>query len=183
VYGEQVEVPLVLRLPGAAPQRRSEVVSTVDIAPTLLRLAGLAVPDPMEGRDLLAPPVGAPRPVLSIGAGSLPVLGWTEGRWRLVVDLSTRRRELFDREADPHENHDVSADHPVLTAWLYRGLMSAVCSATATGFETDVAAPTEADWLTRLEALGDLDLIESPDEGRSITESWCSRLRTRLRRL
>jgi arylsulfatase A-like enzyme len=42
-------VPLILRAPGIAPSRRSEVVGHVDILPTLLDLAGLPVPEEARG--------------------------------------------------------------------------------------------------------------------------------------
>jgi len=42
-------VPFVLRAPGLAPERRGEVVSHVDVLPTLLELAGLPVPADARG--------------------------------------------------------------------------------------------------------------------------------------
>jgi arylsulfatase A-like enzyme len=52
----QVRVPLILRPPEPAPHgsRVTWPVSGVDVAPTLLRLAGLEPPAQMEGVDLLA---------------------------------------------------------------------------------------------------------------------------------
>jgi arylsulfatase A-like enzyme len=45
-------VPFLLRAPGLAPERRREWVSHVDVAPTLLDLAGLPIPDGMRGIPL-----------------------------------------------------------------------------------------------------------------------------------
>ncbi len=52
---ENMRVPFIVRYPGGIPDpgtRRSEMVLNIDVAPTLLDLAGVAVPDFMEGRSL-----------------------------------------------------------------------------------------------------------------------------------
>jgi arylsulfatase A-like enzyme len=46
---EIAHVPMILRAPGLAPARRSELVHHVDVMPTLLELAGLPVPDGARG--------------------------------------------------------------------------------------------------------------------------------------
>jgi len=46
-------VPFILRLPGRGAERRAELVSHVDIKPTLLDAAGLAVPPNLEGVSLV----------------------------------------------------------------------------------------------------------------------------------
>ncbi|MGH0028547.1 MAG: sulfatase [Myxococcota bacterium] len=46
-------VPLLLRAPGLAPERRREWVSHVDVAPTLLDLAGLPLPPDAQGVSLV----------------------------------------------------------------------------------------------------------------------------------
>ena len=49
-----VSVPLVLRLPFPVdPQRISAQVRNLDIAPTLLELAGIEIPESFEGRSLV----------------------------------------------------------------------------------------------------------------------------------
>lgn len=55
VYEELVRVPLALRAPGVASARSRALVSGVDLAPTILRFAGVPVPPALRGVDLLAP--------------------------------------------------------------------------------------------------------------------------------
>lgn len=53
LYQEQIRVPLIMRVPGAtAGLSVSELVRTVDIAPTLLDYGGLAIPENTSGRTL-----------------------------------------------------------------------------------------------------------------------------------
>lgn len=133
-------VPLILRHPGAlAADRVSKPVELLDVAPTLLRLADLPVPDDFRGRGLLqrreteAPfvffqhPVyprweaaqrrewfGALRsvagePVASIVTDQLQA-GARRGRWKYLLRGDTET--LFDLAADPAERVDLSASHP-----------------------------------------------------------------------
>jgi arylsulfatase A-like enzyme len=57
LYDSGIQIPLIVRWPGrVTPGTVSEeLVSGVDLAPTLLALAGAPVPDPMEGRVLFGP--------------------------------------------------------------------------------------------------------------------------------
>jgi arylsulfatase A-like enzyme len=60
LYDSGIQIPLIVRWPGQlTPGTVSEeLVSGVDLAPTLLALAGAPVPDPMEGRVLFGPMQG-----------------------------------------------------------------------------------------------------------------------------
>lgn len=70
-YEEDLRVPLVVRGPGVAPGSRATLLSAnVDYAPTLAALAGVAVPDFVDGRSL--------QPLLR---------GETPPAWRQVVLL------------------------------------------------------------------------------------------------
>lgn len=53
IHDSSTRVPLMLRGPGILRGRRvEEVVSLVDVAPTVLSVAGIEVPEAMSGRDL-----------------------------------------------------------------------------------------------------------------------------------
>jgi arylsulfatase len=62
LYEEQVHVPLVVYRQGHfEPAVRSDIVSGIDVAPTLLGRSNLAIPSWMQGRDLFdAEPVARP---------------------------------------------------------------------------------------------------------------------------
>ena len=65
LYDSGLRVPLMMRIPpalgrGAAPGTvRDDLVSLVDLAPTVLALAGVDVPAHMQGRVLVGPRAGA----------------------------------------------------------------------------------------------------------------------------
>jgi arylsulfatase A-like enzyme len=68
VYDSGIRVPLIVRFPeGMGPEGHEpgastdRLVSFVDVAPTLLSLAGVTVPDYMDGRPFLGPQAGSPR--------------------------------------------------------------------------------------------------------------------------
>ena len=113
VYDSTLRVPLVIAAPGRPPATRDEAVSLVDLAPTLLRAAGVTPPVEMKGRDLLAMVRLKPdRDVYSETeyprvAGWSPLQALTDGRWMTIrAGAST---ELYDLQNDPLEVHDIAA--------------------------------------------------------------------------
>ncbi|MEW6744849.1 MAG: sulfatase-like hydrolase/transferase [Planctomycetota bacterium] len=105
--GELV-VPLILAGPGIPAGRRvAERVSTIDIAPTLLALAGIEPPVAFEGvrlTPLFAPGGTFPRRLVPAQSAEF-VVGY-EGSMKLVLT-----RELFDREG--------AIPLPAQGAWLF----------------------------------------------------------------
>jgi arylsulfatase A-like enzyme len=177
LYDELIRVPLILRLPGAAGARvESSPVSVLDLAPTLLEVAG-AEPDPeaqgislllslMEAaplpkRDLLAEVSfeGKRRDVGKEKTVFLTTL--IRGDLKIVHDLASDRFTVFDRSTDPEELVDLAASHPeaeslraALLAWEAQRGRDA--QGTARLLEPD---PEE---LERLRALG---YVEPPRSG------------------
>jgi arylsulfatase A-like enzyme len=116
VYQELTHVPLILRAPGLLPKGRvvNADVEMMDMAPTLLDLAG-AKPDPkMQGASLVPlafDEVGAsPRAAMTVD-GQV-ARGLKVERYRLV-HRGPGRMELYDELADPREQKDVAADRPI----------------------------------------------------------------------
>lgn len=131
----QVRIPFIVRPHAAAnetPRRVSVPVSGVDVAPTLLALAGVAIPPHFMGHDALAlarSPDPAPRPILVEDRDQLRRddvrLALYQGRWKLVRrGLGERQRfQLFDLSTDPVGLNDVSDRHPEVRAQLERELI------------------------------------------------------------
>jgi len=63
LYDSGLKVPLIIRWPGTLTPGNvdDQLVSFVDLAPTVLSVAGLDVPDHMQGRAFLGQHVGQPR--------------------------------------------------------------------------------------------------------------------------
>jgi arylsulfatase A-like enzyme len=123
-----VRVPLVVWAPGrVAPARRGELAGGIDVAPTILRLAGLPVPQTMQGRDLFdGAKTAGPAFAESDGMKQIMIV---EGRWKLVrtlrafhyVDDFAREPgtvELYDLDADPAERVDLARREPAVAARL-----------------------------------------------------------------
>lgn len=116
VYQELLHVPLMMRFPGLIPAGRSipESVGTLDVSPTVLAAAGIAVPPVMEGVNRIDHMNG--------NVPALPAVAFSDflddrrvvraGRWKLIMrGVNTT---LFDLESDPGELTELKIErHPI----------------------------------------------------------------------
>lgn len=121
LHEPNIHVPLLVSAPGrVAADRRLEPVSGLDVAPTILRLAGLPVPAAMQGQDLFARDGRRDAVVAEAGRGRQLMVA--HGRWKLIRTLrsfyyvesfarAAGTVELYDRDADPAERENVIARH------------------------------------------------------------------------
>ncbi len=141
MYEESLRTPLIVRWPGVvkAGATNGDIVSNLDFAETFLDIAGVEIPDDMQGRSLL--------PVL---AGKTPAdwrkyfyyqyyefpgahsvrrhYGVTDGRFKLIhfYEPDVNEWELYDVSTDPKElknlfgNPDLAADQARLQEHLER---------------------------------------------------------------
>jgi len=121
-YEESARIPIVARFPPLIPARSTpeQLVLNIDIAPTVLELAGIARPVEMEGRSLVPLFREAPAPwrssfvieyftdtvfprVLNMGYQSVRTETWKYIRYRELKNMD----ELYDLRADPYELRNV----------------------------------------------------------------------------
>jgi arylsulfatase A-like enzyme len=125
-YDESLRIPLLVRYPKLGDKARSKLIDqmalNIDLAPTLLDLAGVRIPESMQGRSW--------RPLLEGNAASA---NWRtaffyeyfyERNYAIPTVLAVRTEraklikypghddwtELFDLDADPYETKNLAAD-------------------------------------------------------------------------
>ncbi len=162
IYHDNLKVPLVLRAPGIAPGRTTAPAQGIDIAPTLLGLAGVAAAPDMCGYDLLRHPPAADRPrFVETYGGAVPRVpglrrilagagpshrGVIIDGWKLILPASGRA-ELYRLPDDPREESNragseterVAGLSDAIAAWTRKHRQVAPSADTALDNE-DVAA-------------------------------------------
>jgi len=118
LYDEVLRVPLVIRYPGHvfSGRRVQGQVRLMDVAPTLLTLAGLPVAKPHAGTQarslacLLTSPGPRSAPVLpAFGDLRGEVASVRTGGAKLIRNLRTHREEFYDLASDPGERTNLDA--------------------------------------------------------------------------
>jgi choline-sulfatase len=128
LYRAARRVPLIMAGPGVPAGRAPEcLVRTVDIAPTLLTLAGLPAPAGLDGQSLLPlPAVGKGCDRTSYSESFLPFFAY---KWYPLRSLSTERffylhapkSSLYQLPSDPDEKTDIAPQQPgALGLWEKR---------------------------------------------------------------
>lgn len=123
LYDSVLQVPLILR--GAMlPKGKSidALVSTLDIAPTILEIAGLPVPNDMQGKSLI--------PLINNNVTAIHEHIFAEQdiieqlrsvrnyRYKLIRHLQRGKSCLYDTLADPHEQKDIISKNSEIASTL-----------------------------------------------------------------
>jgi arylsulfatase A-like enzyme len=154
---EQLHVPCLILSPRVVPRARREVAAAIDVAPTLLSLAG--VPSKLAGgRDLLPPPRG---PTRALGMRRSFVTPYRDPRLDGTVHVIDRNAFFLVDEAERlyrGDAHAVEADAGGPGQPL-DGELAAELMARFAAFEnelrgSEVAEPLDAETQRALEALG-----------------------------
>ncbi len=156
-YDSTLRVPFFLRHPDGerAGTVREELVSVVDVFPTLLRALDLAVPPRIDGRDLIDAPPDPDRGVYFesfygyLHYGWSPLAGWVDRGGKYV---HSARPELYEPRADPDERSDVVGRRSAEELDRYRAAVRAVAGRPA--LTPDGAALQDAELLAGIGALG-----------------------------
>jgi N-acetylglucosamine-6-sulfatase len=121
-YEETIRIPLLIRYPPRikAGSVASELVLTIDLAPTMLSLAGVTPPATMEGRSLVPLLTGEARDwrtsflveyysdtvfprVLNMGYSAVRTDRYKYIEYRELQNMN----ELYDLQADPYEERNI----------------------------------------------------------------------------
>jgi arylsulfatase A-like enzyme len=169
MYDEVIRVPLMIRAPGVPAGRVKEGVAGIDVAPTMLGLAGIGSPEPFQGRSL---------PVVD-GAFQLdpahPIYAETRREvdrqavivdgWKLIQDKKKKKKkksfQLFDLEMDPKERVNLYEKSPEMAESLRSRLAEHYDKPLAAA---PAMAPDE-EFTELLEQLGYLDGEEEAGQG------------------
>jgi arylsulfatase A-like enzyme len=120
LFEELLRVPLIIAGRGVPRGvTNPNLVSLVDIAPTMLSLAGLPVPPEMEGRNLLDSTSDVQWPSQRIFAQYGNRLYCVRApRWKLIHRPAHDAVKLFDLHRDPGERSNVRHRYPEITESL-----------------------------------------------------------------
>ena len=125
-YNHSTRIPLAITGPGIQPGETDAIALNIDIAPTLLELAGVAIPDTVQGKSMAGVlkqgnDATAPRDVfvyecLGGYGGSMPMLAAIDHNWKLIhtyEDEDARKLsfvELYDLKNDPDELNNLAGN-------------------------------------------------------------------------
>ncbi|NQZ96733.1 MAG: sulfatase [Myxococcales bacterium] len=174
LFQEVTSVPLLVWCPGRLEGGRvvESPVGVVDVAPTALELAGLPVPDDLDGVSLVSqlrgdvvPPgrvllsdvdLSVERPLLS-NHDPEPgfVLGLRRGSYKLIYRSTDGSRQLYDLASDPSESENLVLLRPDVLADFEAPLAAAIERRRSLP-EASVARPEAANpgFIEELRALG-----------------------------
>ncbi len=137
-YESALRAPLIFSGPGIkAGHSINSIESTLDIAPTLLDIAGVAEPEGLQGASLRALLAGsaAARPSLALvenddDFAALRMRTLITPRWRLTYYLNQPWGELIDRERDPQEMRNLwhDSEHAPVKQRLLNRLLQEVAA-------------------------------------------------------
>ncbi|NOX56800.1 MAG: sulfatase [Planctomycetes bacterium] len=136
-YDGGIRTPIILRWPGKIqPAVHDTLVSSIDLAPTILAAVGLEKTAQMPGVNLLDVIAADGRcdrkaifgeiyahDVAEIGnpAASLQYRWCISGRWKLILPADASEPvELYELQADPHETRNLARSHPDVVERLRR---------------------------------------------------------------
>ena len=116
LFDEQIHVPLVIRVPGAAARRVKNPVGLVDLTPTIADLLGLPENPERHGSSLVPLLLGEQPSKESVAFAQFReahiarsrLAAVRVGDWKLIRDLNTKTSELYHLARDPNEQQDLA---------------------------------------------------------------------------
>ena len=149
-------IPVAGSEPRFTPHAHAGLVRLLDVAPTVLELAGVPPPASFEGTSLV-PWLDATRPrdpsSPASTAGIRDLYSITTPRWHFIWNGALGDTRLYANPVDPRGLHDVSAEQPEVVRQL-RALAQAEATKNRASIHEDMLTPEPQEVQMQLEALG-----------------------------
>jgi arylsulfatase A-like enzyme len=160
LYDETIRVPLLFKLPHArsAGTRIDSRAGLVDVLPTMLEAAGIAIPKEVQGQSLLSllkPAATRDRPAYAESDYPHRTFGWSSLqslRTGKYLFIEAPRKELYDQITDPQAKHNLSVTSSAVANTL-AGQIEALRQKTSTNKDAPKVA-VDPGLQERLNALG-----------------------------
>ncbi len=142
LYEEVTHVPLLAYVPGVKPRRTNALVSHVDLMPTVLELAGVEIPDAVQGQSLLSLIRGKTQRARNFTVCTMPLYNPGEGTrvvdnfdrrvqeylpstlisgpWTMLYAREGAPVELYNVKSDPQQRRNVARRNPKIVQRLHR---------------------------------------------------------------
>jgi arylsulfatase A-like enzyme len=131
LYEGGIRVPMIGRWTGVIPAGRvsNHAWAHWDVLPTLAEIAGARAPGGLDGMSMARALRGEPQPAHSFFYWEFHERGFQQavrmGRWKAVRLKAGEPLELYDLEADPHEERNVATTNPDVVAKIETYLRTA----------------------------------------------------------
>ncbi|MFP4501980.1 MAG: sulfatase [Candidatus Hydrogenedentota bacterium] len=168
LHAEQLRVPLIIAGPGITPAVNETPASLIDLAPTIAAYLDAPPLEVWQGRNLFAPaPDNHARFARTRGVTypdlQVDLAGVIEGAEKLIVDYLHNTRLLYDRVADPADQHNLAKSKPGQVESLTRLIeRHQEAGSQVAGYTPPKAVAMEPAQQEALEALGYLGGAEEP---------------------
>lgn len=105
LFEDVVRIPMAVYSPGQAPRQVDETVSSLEVFPTILALAGIAVPPHCDGRPLeeMCRKGGRDYVIAECENRVTIVCNSYKLDWNFMESTKTLHKEFYDLTIDPHE--------------------------------------------------------------------------------
>jgi len=132
LYKEDVQIPLIIHVPNLKPARRDALVSSADIMPTILELAGVKKPPSVHGKSLVTLLQDPKCEVHEIVASSWPLFNplhrpstvTSKERWTLIYGSEDAPAELYNLNLDPNQENNLIQEERDLAQTLLNKFIS-----------------------------------------------------------
>jgi arylsulfatase A-like enzyme/Flp pilus assembly protein TadD len=161
LHDETIHVPLLLKLPQNqdAAKRVHAKVALVSVAPTILEVAGVAIPSQMQGQSLIriargnAPeqPVYSRNDYTAQAYGLSPIESWRAGKF---LYIRAPKPELYDLSSDPSATRNLAQSSRATFDTMASQLASFDQHFSSTGSQTSQLTSTQMQKLASLGYVG-----------------------------